>query len=221
MKSILATTFALLPLTTAIALPAPQDAPIIRVLPSNWGFTISSLKGPGCPDFEKINTGYSVTRLTYGENTLDGSEIYYWFAAYPAMRASVGDDSDGYTWCETELDYQEYSDWKKETEGEAYRFRLHKNGTKVIATYDLEEGTEAEWKITYDVGKGKEVWSYIQATLGNIETNSVSRLRTRSRLLGHTRLVSTSRRDFLPWTKRLRCTKCPNAALERSSLRSS
>ena len=30
------------------------------------------------------------TRLTYGQNTMDGSDIYRWFIAYPSLRVELG-----------------------------------------------------------------------------------------------------------------------------------
>jgi hypothetical protein len=131
MKSTLAISLSLLGLASAH--PAPTDEPI-RTLPNNWGFEITSLKGPGCPDFGAPEGG-RFTRLTFGQNTVDGSEIYYWFIAYPSLRVELGKTDS--TWCETELQYTEYKDAKKTVEGEDYSLRLHKNGTKVSFTYML------------------------------------------------------------------------------------
>lgn len=155
MKSSLTASLGLLGLTAAVALPAPDADPVVRILPPGWAFNITSLRGPGCPDFATPSpTGYS-TRLTYGENTMDGSEIYYWHVAYPYLRASLADID--HTWCETELSYTEYADIDNKKPAENYRFRLHKNGTRVLATYDLDAGVDVTWEITYDTGRGKDV----------------------------------------------------------------
>ncbi|KAF2468333.1 uncharacterized protein BDR25DRAFT_232079 [Lindgomyces ingoldianus] len=145
MKSLVLSAAAVL--GAASALPAPQSDPI-RILPSWWKFDIIALRGPGCPDFN--TTAVYSTRPTYGSNTVDGSEIYYWHFAYPHMKASVGRDaSETSTWCETTLKYSELKDREgKELSGD-YRLKLHKNGTEVLATYDLEEGVTAKWKFTY------------------------------------------------------------------------
>jgi hypothetical protein len=81
---------------------------------------------------------------------MDGSEIYYWFVAYPYLRASLAGES--HSWCETELAYKEYTDNAAKTPASDYRLRLHKNGTRVIATYDLEQGVKATFKFAYDAG---------------------------------------------------------------------
>jgi hypothetical protein len=131
MKSTILPTLSLLSLASAAALPTASDTPApVRILPPNWSFDIISLKGPGCPDSKDIGKDdvYN-TRLTYGSNTVDGSEIYYWFVAYPYLRAELGVTND--TWCETELKYSEYKDVKNEVEGDDYQLRLHKNGTEV------------------------------------------------------------------------------------------
>lgn len=148
------TVAALLSLSSLVtALPTTQNPPQgIRILPPAWGFTITSLKGPGCPDFGADPEVQRATRTTFGRNTVDGSEIYYWFVAYPYLRVELG--LNDHSWCETELKYTEYKDVKGEEEGEDYLFRLHKNGTSVIATYDLEEGMTAKFDFTYDVGEG-------------------------------------------------------------------
>jgi hypothetical protein len=134
-------------LGTVSALPSPQSDPV-RILPYNWKFDIVALKGPGCPDSD--STESFKTRETYGSNTVDGSEIYYWHFAYPHIQASVGADEDERSiWCETTLKYTEL-DGSKPAKSEAdYKLRLHKNGTEVLATYDLEEGANAKWKFTY------------------------------------------------------------------------
>lgn len=130
MKSTLAASLSLLGL--ACARPAATDDPV-RILPYTWQYEITALKGPGCPDFGKPDYDESTherhTRLTFGENTVDGSEIYYWFIAMPSLRVDLGGTDS--TWCEAELKYTEYKDAKGEVEGHDYRLRLHKNGTKV------------------------------------------------------------------------------------------
>ncbi|KAF2972557.1 hypothetical protein GQX73_g903 [Xylaria multiplex] len=130
MKSVLAASLFLLGL--ASALPAPSDGPV-RILPTNWAFEITSLKGPGCPDFGIPDGNDRHTRLTYGQNTVDGSEIYYWFIAYPSLRVDLGKTDS--TW--------------GGIEGEDYRLRLHKNGTKVISTYDIDSDVEATFSFKY------------------------------------------------------------------------
>lgn len=155
MKLFLPISLGLLGLTIAIALPAPNADPIVRILPPNWAYNITSLHGPGCPDFATPSNDAYNTRLTFGQNTLDGSEIYYWHIAYPSLRASLG--SVEHTWCETELSYTEFADVEKTKKGEYYRLRLHKNGTKVIANYDLEEGVKATWEVTYETGRASGV----------------------------------------------------------------
>jgi hypothetical protein len=155
MKSYLAPALGLFSLATAVAIPSPDADPIVRVLPSSWNFTITSLRGPGCPDFSQQDPKTYNTRLTYGMNTMDGSEIYYWHAAYPHLRASLADKE--HSWCETELSYTEFADVKQTKKEEFYRLRLHKNGTRVLGTYDLEEGVKATYEITYATARGKEV----------------------------------------------------------------
>ncbi|TRX96537.1 hypothetical protein FHL15_002809 [Xylaria flabelliformis] len=146
MKSTLAASLSLLGLVSA--LPAPSDDPVRR-LPSYWTFNITSLEGPACPDFGHHDGADNIrsTRLTYGQNTVDGSEIYYWFIAYPALHVELGKNES--TWCEVELQYTEYKDLKGETEGEDYRLRLHKNGTKVISTYELDDNVKATFNFKY------------------------------------------------------------------------
>jgi hypothetical protein len=132
----------------AAALPA---AGVERVLPLGWQYKITALRGPGCPDFgqEDGANGARTTRLTYGQNTMDGSEIYYWFLAMPHLRVAL--DGDDHSWCETELSYEEFGEGGK-GKADDYRLRLHKNGTRVIATYDLEKGVKATFKFAYDAG---------------------------------------------------------------------
>jgi hypothetical protein len=145
MKSLLVTTLGLVGLIAA--LPSPS---VDRVLPLNWKYTITSLRGPGCPDFGADPEAHRTTRLTYGQNTVDGSEIYYWFVAYPNLRVDLNGAQR--SWCETELSYQEFKDTDGKVKADDYRLRLHKNGTRIIATYDLEEGVKANFKFTYDAG---------------------------------------------------------------------
>ncbi|KAL6705126.1 hypothetical protein ACN47E_007231 [Coniothyrium glycines] len=137
----------------AIASPTISVDPV-RTLPPNWQYTITSLHGSGCPaNPDPLYT----TRTTYGQNTVDGSEIYYWFVAYPAMRVSLSDGGTAHTWRETELSYREFADNNGEVTAEEYRLRLHKNGTRFSAVYELEEGVTARWEVRYDAGKGKEI----------------------------------------------------------------
>lgn len=147
MKSVIATSLALVSLTSA--LPSHSADPI-RTLPFNWSFEITSLRGPGCPDFSDPSNDYSNTRLTFGKNTVDGSEIYYWFVAYPYLRVELGGEE--HSWCETVLAYKEFKDLDFKKESAEYRLRMHKNGTRAIATYDLDEGVEATFKFAYDDG---------------------------------------------------------------------
>jgi hypothetical protein len=143
MKSLLPTL--LTSLTLATALPAPG---VLRTLPTNWQYRILSLSGPGCPDLGTPSPTAYTTRLTFGQNTMDGSEIYYWFVAYPHLRVDLAGTT--HSWCETELAYNEYKDLDGKEESAEYRLRLHKNGTRVIATYELEEGVKAKFKFEYD-----------------------------------------------------------------------
>ena len=141
--------FVLTCLTITLALPDPP----LRTLPPNWSFTLSSLRGPGCPDSGKNTTQSHNTRPTFGSNTADGSEIYYWFIAYPWLRVDL-QAGPRHTWCEATLAYTEYADVDGKQEGEAYRLRLHKNGTKGIMTYRLDEGVQVYWDFAYYVGEG-------------------------------------------------------------------
>lgn len=146
-------------LSTASALPTPDaTADPLRILPSCWTFAITALSGPGCPDMHPAPIGYN-TRLTYGMNTVDGSEIYYWHVAYPYLRARVGaDESDAHTWCETTLQYTELDGCLDTAKPAAeYRLRLHKNGTRMLAAYELERGVRVEWRFTYFPGEEGEV----------------------------------------------------------------
>ncbi|KAH8163466.1 hypothetical protein CIB48_g4778 [Xylaria polymorpha] len=123
MKSTLVASISLLGLTSARA--TPTDEPV-RILPINWKFEITSLKGPGCPDFGLPDGNDRHTRLTSGYNTMDGSEIYYWVYRYT-----------------------EYKDLAGEIEGEDYRLRLHKNGTQAISMYDIDSDIEATFGFKY------------------------------------------------------------------------
>ncbi|KAK4156096.1 hypothetical protein C8A00DRAFT_41367 [Chaetomidium leptoderma] len=136
--------------STALGLPSPIVAdPPVRILPFNWDFKITALDGPGCPDFGQVNPPFT-TRPTFGSNTVDGSEIYYWHFAYPHFRASVGPETpEASIWCETTLSYTELNSEGVAPEVPEYRLQLHKNGTEFLASYDLEEGVEAKWKVTY------------------------------------------------------------------------
>jgi hypothetical protein len=93
--------------------------------------------------------------LTFGQNTVDGSEIYYWFVAHPHLRVDLADKD--HSWCETELSYEEFKDVTQTVKSADYRLRLHKNGTRVIATYDLEKGVTATFKSTYEENDEKSV----------------------------------------------------------------
>ena len=146
------TTTALSLLSLTAALPSPSDGPI-RTLPPNWSFTLASLRGPGCPDQGKNGTLSRTTRPTFGSNTVDGSEIYYWFIAYPWLRVDLAAGHD-HTWCQATVQYTEYKDVEKREEGEEFRLRVHKNGTKGIMTYELEEGVKAYWDFAYLEGDG-------------------------------------------------------------------
>lgn len=160
--ALLLTVAALLGATSALPNPdfavrASSPEPV-RILPYNWRFNITALEGPGCPDFGQVNPPY-VTRPTFGQNTVDGSEIYYWFFAYPHLRASVGPDQpEDSIWCETTLSYTELDKDGNPAAKPGYRLKLHKNGTEILADYALDAGVEANWKFTYYVGgKDEEV----------------------------------------------------------------
>jgi hypothetical protein len=128
----------------------------IRILPYNWKYEIISLQGPGCPDAgHNTPEDYFHTRPTFGSNTVDGSEIYYWHFAYPHMRLDT--TSTASIWCETTLKYTELDLTGAPPEVPGYRLRLHKNGTEMIAVYDLEEGVEAQWTFTYATDGKKEI----------------------------------------------------------------
>ena len=91
-------------------------------------------------------------------NTVDGSEIYYWHIAYPSLSAEIGPGvaaEKSHTWCETTLKYTELENWESAKELRDYRLRLHKNGTRVMSRYDLEEGVKAKWKFTYFTDDGE------------------------------------------------------------------
>jgi hypothetical protein len=140
---------------TAAGLPSPQMVPPepgLRILPRFWGFNITSLTGPGCPNIDAAVQAPFSTRPTYGSNTVDGSEIYYWHFAYPSLRAAVGPGTpavEASTWCETTLSYNELDTLGAPVNKPEYRLQLHKNGTAMQATYELDEGVVAKWKFTY------------------------------------------------------------------------
>lgn len=172
MRSTLLPSLSLLSLASAAALPTASDTPApapVRILPPNWSFEIVSLKGPGCPDAKDIGRDdiYN-TRLTYGSNTVDGSEIYYWFVAYPYLRAELGVTNK--TWCETELQYNEFKDVQNKKKGDDYQFRLHKNGTQVIATYALDSYTKGTFSLTY----GDDVVSSLSLPLPSLSSSRSS-----------------------------------------------
>ncbi|KAL2128229.1 hypothetical protein VTI74DRAFT_9473 [Chaetomium olivicolor] len=156
-------------LGAALALPNPQAGPTpVRILPPNWSFTITALSGPGCPDFNQSSSSSPdgfVTRPTYGSNTVDGSEIYYWHFAYPHLCASVGPDvPEASVWCETTLRYTEL-DWEGDVPlVPGYRLRLHKNGTAFIATYELEDGVEATWRVEYFTEEEEQIVDTLTVT---------------------------------------------------------
>jgi hypothetical protein len=132
----------------ASALPAPQDDPV-RILPWNWSWDVISHHGPGCTDNA---TSVEHTRPTFGSNTVDGSEIYYWHFAMPGMIASVGPGvEENSTWCEITASYTERNNRDNATEITSdYHLKMHKNGTEVLATYvPLDAGATAHWKFTY------------------------------------------------------------------------
>ena len=150
----LAVVLAVLVATTA-GLPSPQTVasePGLRILPRFWGFNITSLTGPGCPNVGAADQVPFSTRPTYGSNTVDGSEIYYWHFAYPSLRAAVGPGTaaaEASTWCETTLSYNELDTLGAPVAKPEYRLKLHKNGTAMQATYHLDEGVVARWRFTY------------------------------------------------------------------------
>jgi hypothetical protein len=132
----------------ATALPAPQADPV-RILPWNWSWDIISHHGPGCTD---NTTSVYQTRPTFGWNTVDGSEIYFWHFAIPGMLASVGPGVDqSSTWCEITASYTERNNRDNTTAVTSdYQLKMHKNGTEVLATYlPFEAGVTANWKFTY------------------------------------------------------------------------
>ncbi|KAH6857150.1 hypothetical protein B0I37DRAFT_300601 [Chaetomium sp. MPI-CAGE-AT-0009] len=138
---------------TAVARPSPvaADDPV-RILPYNWKFEIAALEGPGCPDFGQTEPP-RVTRPTFGSNTVDGSEIYYWHFAYPHIRLNVDAETpEASIWCETTLKYTELEEGGglNPAVDPDYRLKLHKNGTLMLANYELEEGVKAKWTFTYD-----------------------------------------------------------------------
>ncbi|KAH8897522.1 hypothetical protein GQ53DRAFT_888060 [Thozetella sp. PMI_491] len=150
----------------AVAHPISNISPdSMRILPLNWGFSIVQLEGPGCPNYGNSPQAY-VPRPTYGSNTVDGSEIYYWHFVYPQMRASVTPEEPVVSvWCETTVRYSEFNDKAaKEKPTADFRLKLHKNGTEILATYDLEDGVEAEWQFTYDAGSPDKIVDTIRVS---------------------------------------------------------
>jgi hypothetical protein len=140
-----------------IPTPSASDNPV-RILPSWWSFNITTLSGPGCPGLPSADAGPYVARPTYGMNTVDGSEIYYWFFAYPGLHASVGPGTPkSATWCETTLSYTETDLNGIPVPKPEYRLKPHKNGTAINAVYNLDAGVEAEWKVTYYTDQKAEV----------------------------------------------------------------
>ncbi|KAK3368381.1 hypothetical protein B0H63DRAFT_497699 [Podospora didyma] len=137
---------------TALGLPNPtatDDTPV-RILPQFWEFNITSLSGPGCPDFGLTDRGPFVTRPTFGLNTVDGSEIYYWHFAYPSLRTSIEPGTPSASiWCETTLSYAELDSNMVPVAKPGYHLKLHKNGTAMLASYELDDGVEAKWTFTY------------------------------------------------------------------------
>lgn len=144
-------------LAGVFAIPTPSADPI-RTLPPVWQFDIADLKGPGCPDLHSDRA--HKTRHNYGQNTVDGTEIYYNVFAYPYMNVSIPEgETSASIWCETTVKYIEYDSWSSKNPGFAadYRIRPHKNGSLAGAIYDLEEGVKAEWKFTYDTPSDKKI----------------------------------------------------------------
>ncbi|EMD92768.1 hypothetical protein COCC4DRAFT_139912 [Bipolaris maydis ATCC 48331] len=149
-----------------LALSFPSLCTPQRILPPNWSFTLSSFFGPGCPDTGKTNPLIRTTRPTHGTNTVDGSEIYYWFIAYPWLRVDLA-AGPRHTWCEATVAYKEYAGTTGRVEADKYRLRLHKNGTKGLLTYKLDEGVRVYWDFAYYEGEGagrKEVADTIDLT---------------------------------------------------------
>jgi hypothetical protein len=73
------------------------------------------------------------------------------------LKASVGaGEEEVHTWCESTFKYTEYPDPEtgKDTD---YLLRLHKNGTMLITTNELDEGVSAKWKFTYYTEDDDEV----------------------------------------------------------------
>ncbi|KAH7558857.1 hypothetical protein BM1_04994 [Bipolaris maydis] len=136
-----------------LALSFPSLCTPQRILPPNWSFTLSSFFGPGCPDTGKTNPLIRTTRPTHGTNTVDGSEIYYWFIAYPWLRVDLA-AGPRHTWCEATVAYKEYAGTTGRVEADKYRLRLHKNGTKGLLTYKLDEGVRVYWDFAYYEGEG-------------------------------------------------------------------
>jgi hypothetical protein len=142
----------------AVARPSPvtADNPV-RILPYSWNWEIAALEGPGCPDFGATEPP-RITRPTFGSNTVDGSEIYYWHFAYPHIHLSVdAENPEASIWCETTLKYTELMQGGEPALNAEYLLKLHKNGTQMLATYELDEGVEAKWTFTYDTDGANKV----------------------------------------------------------------
>jgi hypothetical protein len=161
----------------AVARPSPvtADNPV-RILPYSWKWEIAALEGPGCPDFGATEPP-RITRPTFGSNTVDGSEIYYWHFAYPHIRLSVdAGNPEASIWCETTLKYTELLQGGEPALNAEYLLKLHKNGTRMLATYELDEGVEAKWTFTYDTDGANKIVDNITVAgpreAGNYEDQS-------------------------------------------------
>ncbi|RDL37293.1 uncharacterized protein BP5553_04726 [Venustampulla echinocandica] len=181
MKGLFATVFCLFSAAAAIPATTPleqtHEADPVRILPYRWQWEMLKFHGPGCPDFGS-NASYA-TRPTYGQNTMDGSEIYLWYFAYPGIKAKIGpgvDESETYTWCHTELKYTENDNTYNQEPTANYRLRAHKNGTSIMANYQLDKGVTAEWKFTYYPEDADEVVDeiVIHGPLNNRNSSTLS-----------------------------------------------
>lgn len=136
----------------------PQSSAPDRKTPFSWQYEITALSGPGCPDYGVTEGRY--TRPSFGMNS---PEIFYWFFAYPHINLSVDKNKpEASTWCETTLSYRESyprggNDWERLEPAGDFRLRLHKNGTAMLARYDIEEGVDVKWKFTYYTSEDEEV----------------------------------------------------------------
>ena len=87
-------------------------------------------------------------RLIYNVDDSDGTENYHWYVAYPGLKASLDAKSKtAHTWCEVTIKYSE-QDVDKNPASD-YNLRLHKNGSRIISTYALDDGVTAKWQFTY------------------------------------------------------------------------